>query len=48
MGKLNRHHLLIPKEDIKEFPYQDLLTIDRLWVKYSDGRFGFTRISHKQ
>ncbi|MEH2282354.1 MAG: GUN4 domain-containing protein [Nostoc sp.] len=29
-------------EDIKEFPSQDLLTIDRLWVKYSNGRFGFS------
>ncbi|MDZ8091152.1 MULTISPECIES: GUN4 domain-containing protein [unclassified Nostoc] len=29
-------------EDIKQFPCQDLLTIDRLWVKYSNGRFGFS------
>ncbi|MBC6436435.1 protein kinase, partial [Nostoc sp. HG1] len=29
-------------EDIKNFPCQDLLTIDRLWVKYSNGRFGFS------
>ncbi len=29
-------------EDIINFPCQDLLTIDRLWVKYSNGRFGFS------
>ncbi|MBD2210109.1 GUN4 domain-containing protein [Nostoc linckia FACHB-104] len=27
---------------INKFPYTDLCTIDRLWVKYSKGRFGFT------
>ena len=25
-----------------DFPCQDLRTIDRLWVKYSDGQFGFS------
>ena len=29
-------------EDIQHFPCNDLMVIDRLWVKYSDGRFGFT------
>lgn len=29
-------------EDIKKFPCQDLLTIDRLWWHYSKGRFGFS------
>jgi tetratricopeptide (TPR) repeat protein len=29
-------------KDIEEFPCIDLLTIDRLWVKYSQGRFGFS------
>jgi hypothetical protein len=29
-------------EDIKKFPCTDLRTIDRLWVKYSDCRFGFS------
>lgn len=29
-------------EDVKRFPNQDLQNIDRLWVKYSDGRFGFS------
>ena len=29
-------------EDVKNFPCQDLGTIDKLWVKYSDGKFGFS------
>jgi len=29
-------------EDIDRFPCEDLLTIDQLWVKYSNGRFGFS------
>ena len=29
-------------EDIKKFPRKDLQTIDRLWVKYSYGHFGFS------
>ncbi|MBO1347539.1 MAG: GUN4 domain-containing protein [Hormoscilla sp. GUM202] len=29
-------------DDIKNFPCQDLLAIDKLWVKYSDGPFGFS------
>ncbi len=32
---------LIP-ESIKNFPSTDLQTIDKLWVKYSNGRFGFS------
>lgn len=28
--------------DIDNFPRADLRTIDQLWVKYSDGRFGFS------
>lgn len=30
------------KEDCWNFPCQDLKTIDRLWVKYSEGKFGFS------
>ena len=30
------------EEDITEFPCPDLNTIDRLWMKYSQGRFGFS------
>ncbi|MEG4506443.1 serine/threonine-protein kinase [Microcoleus sp. F6_B4] len=29
-------------EDIDRFPCEDLRTIDQLWVKYSNGRFGFS------
>lgn len=29
-------------EDIDQFPCADLCLIDRLWVKYSDGKFGFS------
>lgn len=29
-------------EDIQQFPCTDLKTIDQLWVKYSNGRFGFS------
>lgn len=29
-------------EDIKKFSCPDLRDMDRLWVKYSDGRFGFS------
>jgi serine/threonine protein kinase len=29
-------------KNIEKFPCEDLRTIDRLWVKYSNGRFGFS------
>ncbi|UNU22858.1 GUN4 domain-containing protein [Microcoleus vaginatus] len=29
-------------ESIEEFPCEDLRTIDQLWVKYSNGNFGFS------
>jgi len=29
-------------ESIEKFPSTDLRTIDRLWIKYSDGHFGFS------
>jgi hypothetical protein len=32
----------LEKEDIDTFPCADLQTIDRLWVKYSGGKFGFS------
>ncbi|PLZ11419.1 GUN4 domain-containing protein [Fischerella thermalis] len=32
----------LKKEHIKEFPCQDLRTIDALWTKYSQGHFGFS------
>lgn len=30
------------EEDTWFFPCEDLRTIDQLWVKYSNGRFGFS------
>jgi uncharacterized caspase-like protein len=39
-GQEERGHL--DKEDIKTFPCADLRTIDQLWVKYSNGHFGFS------
>jgi GUN4-like/NACHT domain len=30
------------EEDLKKFPCEELRTIDGLWVKYSDGKFGFS------
>ncbi|KOP25993.1 transcriptional regulator [Hapalosiphon sp. MRB220] len=30
------------KDELLNFPCTDLRTIDRLWVKYSDGHFGFS------
>lgn len=33
---------LLREEDIQEIPCPDLQMIDRLWLKYSQERFGFT------
>ena len=30
------------RDELLNFPYADLLTIDRLWVSCSDGQFGFS------
>lgn len=35
------HWLTVKVKDLQKFPCQDLRNINRLWVKYSDGRFGF-------
>lgn len=32
----------LSEEDLEIFPCRDLRTINQLWVKYSDGRFGFS------
>jgi hypothetical protein len=40
MGQENAGSL--SPQDVKNFPYEDLCTIDRLWVFYSKGRFGFS------
>ncbi len=39
-GREERGYLDV--EDIENFPCTDLRTIDQLWVKYSDGKFGFS------
>lgn len=33
---------ILSVEDIRTFPELDLFTIDRLWTKYSDDKFGFS------
>ena len=33
---------LLNIKSIENFPCKDLRTIDQLWVKYSEGRFGFS------
>nr|WP_242033558.1 GUN4 domain-containing protein [Phormidium sp. FACHB-592] len=39
-GQEERGYLLA--DDMEQFPCTDLRTIDQLWVKYSDGKFGFS------
>jgi hypothetical protein len=34
--------VLLGSEAIRNFPITDLRTIDSLWIKYSDGKFGFS------
>lgn len=36
------HDPYLNEEDFKYFPHEDLYTIDQLWLKYSNGRFGFS------
>jgi hypothetical protein len=38
--------LLLGSEDIRDFPLTDLRTIDQLWTKYSNGKFGFSIQRH--
>ncbi|MGK7927769.1 MAG: GUN4 domain-containing protein, partial [Spirulina sp.] len=33
---------LLSVEDIERFPYEDLRTINQLWLHYSNGKFGFS------
>lgn len=40
LGKRPGYYL--QSDDIKNLPCEDLLIIDKLWVKYSNGRFGFS------
>jgi GUN4-like/Caspase domain len=36
------HGQLLEKRDIENFPNTDLLTIDKLWMKFSNNHFGFS------
>ncbi|WP_199249507.1 serine/threonine-protein kinase [[Phormidium] sp. ETS-05] len=40
LGKYPRGYIF--NNEIEQLPCEDLRTIDRLWVKYSQGRFGFS------
>ena len=40
IGRSSGYYL--KNDDIRNLPCEDLWTIDKLWVKYSDGRFGFS------
>ncbi|MDB9436340.1 serine/threonine-protein kinase [Dolichospermum lemmermannii CS-548] len=42
LGLDDKHWDYFPCEDIDYFPCEDLRIIDQLWVKYSDGKFGFS------
>jgi hypothetical protein len=42
LGIVNRQNLWLREEDIKQLPCLDLQSCDNLWVKYSQGRFGFS------
>jgi len=39
---LKQKRSFMPSPNINEVPCEDLHTIDNLWVKYSDGHFGFS------
>ncbi|MDP5016621.1 MAG: GUN4 domain-containing protein, partial [Dolichospermum sp.] len=32
----------LSEKDIENFPCEDIRTIDKLWLKYSNGHFGFS------
>ncbi|WP_293336512.1 serine/threonine-protein kinase [Microcoleus sp. CAWBG58] len=41
-AKREKEGWFVDSESIENFPCDDLRTIDQLWVKYSQGRFGFS------
>ena len=45
-GADSRQDRLLTANDIQNFPCSELKKIDRLWVKASRGRFGFSAISN--
>ena len=42
MLKLTKQERWLRLEDVKNFPRQELRKMDQLWVKYSNGKFGFS------
>ncbi|MDJ0695550.1 GUN4 domain-containing protein [Mastigocoleus sp. MO_188.B34] len=42
LGRRAEKGNLLKREELLNFPYTDLHTIDNLWVKHSKGRFGFS------
>ena len=42
MLKVANREEWLDENNIKRFPNEDLLTIDQLWVNYSEGKFGFS------
>ncbi|MFO5491114.1 MAG: GUN4 domain-containing protein [Cuspidothrix sp.] len=42
VAQREKEGLFLAEEPISKFPCQDLHAIDSLWVKYSNGRFGFS------
>jgi hypothetical protein len=45
VGAHLRTDCLLTQKDLEQFPCIDLSTIDRLWVHYSQGHFGFSVIN---
>ncbi|MGF1488378.1 MAG: GUN4 domain-containing protein [Prochloraceae cyanobacterium] len=45
-GADRRKDRLLTQKDIETFPCTDLLSIDRLWVRYSGGKFGFSVVQN--
>lgn len=44
-GVDQRDDLILTQQDIKKFSCNDLIIIDKLWLQYSQGRFGFRVIN---
>ena len=45
-GADKRDNLLLTQQDIEKFSCNDLIIIDRLWLQYSQKRFGFGVINN--
>lgn len=44
-GAFQRSECLLTQKDLEQFPCIHLRTIDRLWLNYSQGNFGFSAIA---